>query len=672
MNKKIFFDLHEIITLAIKKHKSKNFQEAKKLYTKILEKNPNNEDVNNNLGILYNQLGEYKKAKSFYEKTLQLNPSNINTINNLGLLFQALKNKEEAMECFKKAIRINPNYAPAYFNFANTLKEIGEYEKAINYYKKTIEINPNFIDALNNLGILYNQIGEYKKAINFFEQSLQLNPKYIDAHNSLGILFDGIAEYQKAINCFENALAIEPFNLTSHWLSMNTFPVIYKNSEEIIFFKNRFKKSLKKISKLIDGKSKFDNKQLLNAISSSTNFYLHYQGIDVLEFQLEYASLIEKITNKIYKNFHKERKKNNKSKYIKIGFVSSFIRDHTVSKLFKNWIFKINKNFFRTYVYYCENKIDHVTNKIQANADHFYCNSNLDNLINKISKDNLDILIYLDIGMKPKIQVLSSLRLAPIQCNTYGHPVTSGFKNIDYFISSELMETKDSQQYYSEKLIKLPGLGINYTLPNYKNIKKPNIIKKSNAIIFLNLQNLFKMLPKDDHIYLDIIKKHPNSCFWFIQAKNNLHTSVFKERISKLFKNKGYEFEKYSYFHPKCNQDEFFGIIKEADIILDSLNWSGGNTSLEAIGLDKPIVTCPSKFMRGRYTYAILKILGMDETIAKTKEEYVEIAVNLARNVNFRNLIINKIKNKKTNLFDNKKSITSLENIIRDKLVKVN
>ena len=90
------------------------------------------------------------------------------------------------------------------------------------------------------------------------------------------------------------------------------------------------------------------------------------------------------------------------------------------------------------------------------------------------------------------------------------------------------------------------------------------------------------MLPKDDHIYLDIIKKHPNSCFWFIQAKNNLHTSVFKERISKLFKNKGYEFEKYSYFHPKCNQDEFFGIIKEADIILDSLNWSGGNTSLES------------------------------------------------------------------------------------------
>ena len=62
----------------------------------------------------------------------------------------------------------------------------------------------------------------------------------------------------------------------------------------------------------------------------------------------------------------------------------------------------------------------------------------------------------------------------------------------------------------------------------------------------------------------------------------------------------------------------------------------------------------------------------MDETIAKTKEEYVEIAVNLARNVNFRNLIINKIKNKKINLFDNKKSITSLENIIRDKLVKFN
>ena len=116
------------------------------------------------------------------------------------------------------------------------------------------------------------------------------------------------------------------------------------------------------------------------------------------------------------------------------------------------------------------------------------------------------MILYLDIGMTPKIQILSSLRLAPFQFNTWGHPITSGFKNIDYYLSGELMETHNSQIYYSEKLINLPNLGINYNSPNLSSIKKLSIPNKSNKNIFLNLQSLFKLLPEDDHIYLDIIK----------------------------------------------------------------------------------------------------------------------------------------------------------------------
>ena len=301
--------------------------------------------------------------------------------------------------------------------------------------------------------------------------------------------------------------------------------------------------------------------------------------------------------------------------------------------------------------------------------DYFFNHTDVDHIINQIYQDDLDILIYLDIGMKPKIQILSSLRLAPIQCNTYGHPITSGFKNIDYYFSSELMEIQNSKKYYSEKLINLPSLGISYDLPNLKNIKKPKIQKQSNTIIFLNLQSLFKLLPQDDHIYLDIIKEYPNSYFWFLNRMNDSVTKIFKNRISKLFEKEGYDFEKYFYFHPRCSQEEFFGLIQESDVILDSCNWSGGNTSLEAISLNKPIVTYPSNFMRGRYTYAILKILGIEETIATSKKKYVEIIVKLARDINFRNSIIKKIKERKKILFNDDKAVRFLENIIREKLL---
>ena len=635
MNKKKDLAINKNFTLALQNHKKNNFQIAEKLYNEILKSSPFHEGAQSNLGILYNQLGKPQKA----------------------------------INCFEKAIQINPNSANAYYSLGVIFAQLGESQKAINCFEKAIQINPNHIDAHNNLGTILNELGESQKAISCYEKAIQINPNYIDAHNNLGVIFTQLGESQKAINCFEKAIKIKPENLTSHWLSMNTFPVIYKNFEEIEQYRNNFKKSINKVNLLLDAQSKYSKKQLISALNSSTNFYLHYQGTDVLDLQKRYANLIEKITQNIYQEFRKERKKNISSKYIKVGFVSCFFKNHTVSKLFKNWILKLDQKYFKRFVYYAGNEFDHTTNEIKQNVDYFFNHTDVDQLINQIFKDNLDVLIYLDIGMKPIIQILSSLRLAPIQCNTWGHPVTSGFKNIDYYFSSELMEDKNSQKNYSENLIILPNLGINYDFPNLSNIKKPNILNKSNSTIYLNLQSLFKLIPQDDHIYLDILKKNSNCCFWFIQGNNNSVTSIFKERISKLFKKEGYNFEKYSYFHPRCKQEEFFGLIEESDIILDSFNWSGGNTSLEAISLNKPIVTYPSNYMRGRHTYGILKILDIDETIATSKKNYVEIAVKLANEKKFRNSIIDKMKKNKNKLFNDDKSLKFLEEVIRKKLI---
>ena len=340
--------------------------------------------------------------------------------------------------------------------------QFGNNQKAIEFYEKAILINPNHVDAHNNLGNIFKKLEKNQKAMDCYEKAIQINPNHVDAHNNLGILHNQFGNNQKAINCYDKVIKIDPTNLISHWLSMNNFPVVYKNLEEIAHYRKRFENNIKKINKLIDMQSHFTKQNFINAISSSTNFYLHYQGKDDLELQKNYASMIERITKKIYQKFHKERRKKISSKYIKIGFISSFFRKHTVSKLFKNWIFKLDEKKFMKYVYYSGNKFDDITEKIKQKADHFYNHTNVDQIINQISQDNLDIIIYLDIGMSPIIQIISSLRLAPIQCNTWGHPITSGFKNIDYYLSGELMEDQNSQQYYSEKLITLPGLGINY------------------------------------------------------------------------------------------------------------------------------------------------------------------------------------------------------------------
>ena len=703
MNEKTNLTIEANFALALKSHKSNNLQAAKNFYKETLKINPNHIDAHNNLGILLHQLGEYEKAIGCYEKAIEIQPNYAAAYYNRGNTHKVLGEYEKAIGCYEKAIEIQPNYAAAYYNRGNTHKVLGEYEKAIGCYEKAIEIQPNYVDAHNNLGILlhqlleyqkaigcyekvieiqfnyegahnnlgniYKELGDHQKAIGCYEKAIEIQPNYVDAHNNLGNIYKELGDHQKAIGFYEKVIQIEPNNLTSHWFLMNIFPIVYKDLKEIDHYRKKFDNSINKINYLLDTQPKYTKKHLVDAINSSTNFYLHYQGRDDFELQQRYAHLIEQITQKIYPDFHKERKTNISSPKIKIGFVSSFFKSHTVSKLFKNWILKLDQKKFKRFVYYVGNKFDHTTNEIKKNVDYFFNHTDVDQLINQISQDNLDVLIYLDIGMRPIIQILSSLRLAPIQCNTWGHPVTSGFKNIDYYFSSELMENQNSQKCYSEKLIMLPNLGINYDFPNLSNIKKPNILNKSDATIFFNLQSLFKLLPQDDHIYLDIIKKHSNCYFWFFDGVKDSITYTFKKRISELFQKEGYNFEKYSYFHQRCSQEEFFGIIEASDIILDSLNWSGGNTSLEAISLDKPIVTYPSTFMRGRHTYGILKILDIEETIAISKKNYVEIAVKLATDKNFRNSIVDKIKKNKNKLFNDDKPLKFLEKVIRKKLI---
>ena len=274
MNKKIL-NIEETFTLAVQNHKKNNLMAAEKLYNEILKKNPNYVGAYNNLGILYNQYGNNQKAAHYYKKAIQINPNHFDAHNNLGILYNQYGNFKKAVHCYEKAIQINHNHVDAHNNLGNIFKKIGKNQKAIDYYEKAIQINPNHIDANNNLGALFNELGKH----------------------------------QKAKNCYEKVIKMDPDNLTSHWLAMNNFPVIYKSLEEIDHYRKKFENSIKKINKLIDIQSHFTRQQFINAISSSTNFYLHYQGKDILELQKDYASLIERITQKTHQEFHKEKKK---------------------------------------------------------------------------------------------------------------------------------------------------------------------------------------------------------------------------------------------------------------------------------------------------------------------------------------------------------------------------
>jgi predicted O-linked N-acetylglucosamine transferase (SPINDLY family) len=299
-----------------------------------------------------------------------------------------------------------------------------------------------------------------------------------------------------------------------------------------------------------------------------------------------------------------------------------------------------------------------VTQEFQNYSDVFHhIPHNLEAVCKQIISDQLHILVYPEIGMNPQTMQMAGLRLAPVQCVAWGHPVTTGLPTIDYFLSSELMEQENAQAHYSEKLILLPNIGVAYPQPQIPPVSKTRADYQlpEDAILYLCCQAPFKYLPQYDFILTEIAKRLPQAKFIFLRG------DLIRQRLQNAFAAAGLKIEDYCLFLNIPERLDYLMINLLSDVYLDTFTWSGGNTSLEAIACGLPIVTCPGEFMRGRHTDSFLKMIGITDTIAKNEAEYMDIAVRLGLDRNWRNSIAERMRQNSDRLFDDRVCVAGLE-----------
>jgi predicted O-linked N-acetylglucosamine transferase (SPINDLY family) len=262
--------------------------------------------------------------------------------------------------------------------------------------------------------------------------------------------------------------------------------------------------------------------------------------------------------------------------------------------------------------------------------------------------------------------MLAALRLAPVQCQAWGHPVTSGLPAIDYFLSSELMEPAEAETHYCERLIRLPGLSIRYPEPDTTvALRPPGLPEGDESIVFVCLQSLFKLLPLQDQLMARIAARTEGSRFVFISHPSPALTAQYQRRLEQAFHAAGVNPQGRLIFLPQLKYGEFLGLARAAGVILDSVGWSGGNTTLEALSFAKPIVTLPGEFMRGRHTAAILQHIGATDTVAANPDDYVKLAVRLAGDPTWRKEIEEQVRRHRALAYNNDRPVRALEQFIR-------
>jgi predicted O-linked N-acetylglucosamine transferase (SPINDLY family) len=265
-------------------------------------------------------------------------------------------------------------------------------------------------------------------------------------------------------------------------------------------------------------------------------------------------------------------------------------------------------------------------------------------------------------------QLVAGLRLAPVQCMGWGHPVTSGLPTIDHMLSSELQEPEDGEDHYSESLVRLPNLSISVPMPPLA--RKREIARDPEApneeVVYLSAQSLYKSLPRYDDVYARIAMQVPNARFWFIADRLDYATERFRARLKGAFAARGLDAAQFCDIKERLDQDAFYDLNRQADVGLDTLYWTGGMSTFEALACELPVVSWPGPMMRGRHSAAILTMAGLTDTIAGDPDQYVEIAVRLGRDRDWRMAQRDAVRANAHRAFDDAAAIEGLEAFLED------
>jgi hypothetical protein len=228
------------------------------------------------------------------------------------------------------------------------------------------------------------------------------------------------------------------------WIEQLMLPTIANDEHEARAAVESFDAGLAEIERGLRLDTPQQVSAALDAVLGVVTFQLHYLHGEHTALQRRFGALVERVVARAAPGLcapvdwqplaHGGR--------LRIGFVSPHLHVHSVARFFASWITDLDRTRFESLVWHCGSVSDEWTAEIAAASDHFEHAST--SLGERIRAARLDVLILLDIGLDPRMQVLAAMRLAPRQYTTFGHPVTSGLSTLDGFLSAELLEGEGS------------------------------------------------------------------------------------------------------------------------------------------------------------------------------------------------------------------------------------
>lgn len=546
---------------------------------------------------------------------------------------------------------------------------LDQRRQSIKHCQEAIDLGSREPGLYTRLANTYIEVRDWQAAFATLRQGIDCSagPRhiyqcYVDRLREFNRTGEAIAVAQEALRRFPDDFGMRLREALS-------LPLVYQTLEDLASYRRRFSTGLAALGDNVPLERFAECRRALEGLLGFANFYLAYQCHDDVELQRAFGQLVRRVAAANFPEWTHAVSVPHRHGRLRIGYVSAHFFGHSVTKMYLRLLQEHDKDQFEVHAYHLGKMTDDTTEEVRRACTKFsHVPNDLEGGARAIRADNLHLLVYLDIGMNPIATLLAALRLAPVQCVGWGHPVTSGLPTVDYFLSSACMEPVDGQDHYTEQLVRLPGPGMCYQRPLIPwavlSKTRGDYSLRQDAVVYLACQSVFKYLPQHDDVFASIAKRVPQSQFAFVVMNEGVLES-FRERLHRSFSAAGLSVGDYCVFLLTQDPFSYWNLNLLADVYLDTIEWSGGNTTLEAIACGLPIVTLPGRFMRGRHSYAFLTQLGVCDTIARDKQDYVDIAVRLAEDDCWRASVVERLKVGSRRFYEDTTSLTALEDFFR-------
>jgi tetratricopeptide (TPR) repeat protein len=403
-------------------------------YRPALKLHPDFVEAHNNLGAALERSGRLAEAAAAYRRASALRPDFVSALVNLGNVHLKQEELDEAENCYRRAIQLAPDTAEAHNNLGNILQRRGDLDEAVRCFTAALDLSPSYIDAMNNLAGARKARYEVEESERLYVRALELAPGAAPVRLNFGTMLLDQNRTEEAVRQFELALEHDPALTEARWRRRLALPLLYDREEEIDQWRGRFSQGLDALIDETDTRDKAAVGEAARIIGATTNFYLNYQGRDDRELQRKFGAFVHELMAAVHPRWVKPRPmfKPGKDGRIRVGFISAHFRYHAATRMALNFIREGDRDSFKYFCYHTNTSHDDFTDLFRESADGWYENAHdVESMCKRITSDRPHVLIYTDVGMQGAITRLAALRLAPVQCMSWGHPVTSGSPAMD-------------------------------------------------------------------------------------------------------------------------------------------------------------------------------------------------------------------------------------------------